>query len=220
MLVEFLFGFRYSQYEEHPTLSRRLSDHQEIAPTQSITNYKSHPPFGSLSKNQSDKQFSEWLKRKFNSLGSDGELRKFQKASNSLRRNNIDKSEMEEGSVPRDSCDIYHKIEKEKEEHMRRFEEELIIDIDDIVSKALDKQIEQLIRLRTFRKFKQALDSVMNECYVDSGTEAGPHTNSVKRRVNDDISEVSNYDDSDNSDSIDKYGDKDSEGSSEDNKIK
>lgn len=80
---------------------------------------------------------------------------------------------------------------------MRRTETDLLNDIDDIDLKKLDKKIEQLTRIRTFRRLKQALDSVVIEDDIGSGIDGGTHKEYVKRKFNDGISEASNDNSSD-----------------------
>lgn len=185
-LVQILFGFHYPQYEDHP----------EITPTKTITDYKSYPPLGLLSKKRVDHQFGEFLQRRFNSLGSDGGLRKFQKATNSLRRNNIDKIEVGKETEGTNDCQIQSK--KEKEDHRRS----MVIHSNDIADddlKTLDKQIEHLIRVRTVRRFQKVLGKFINDDYADSRVDDDINPENVG------VSEASNYDGSDGSSEKEKY---------------
>lgn len=205
ILVQILLGLHYPQYEDHPATT----------PTKTITNFKSHPPFGLLSKKRTENPFGEFLRRKFYSLGDDSGLRKnsldgnsglrkFQKATNSLRKNNIDESKVIEEFDRINDCQIPRK--NELEGHMRHFWEHPINDNDDDL-KTLDRKIEHLIRLRTFRKFQQILDRVISDDYTDSrmdGTQIHTNTENVKRRINDDLSETSesSEEDKDNEGSV------------------
>lgn len=174
-LVELLFAVRYPQYEEHQMPARRQSNQPEIASSQTQTNYKSHPPFGLLSKKQGDTHFGDWLQRNVNILGKNDDFRRFQKAeSNMLRRKNVDDNEKSTST----DCGLVVKNYKEK--HMRRNEVTDEGEVDDL--KDLDRKIQHLIRIRTFRKFQKALDSVMNSDNIDSGI--GGDIEPIKRRVN------------------------------------
>lgn len=148
------------------------SGQKEIAQTQSGPDYESHPPFGLLNKNRGDKKFNKYVKQRFNSLGSDGGLRKFQKATNSLRRNNIDESEEVENSQ-QDVCRV---------QSMPRTDAKFFNDIDDVDS-TLDNEIQKLLFKSVLRKYKQALDGGFID-KTDNGDYADTNPKNMKLRKN------------------------------------
>lgn len=159
--VQFRSGFRYGQYEEHPVAFNIQSGQQETSKAQPEKNYESHPPFGLLNKNRDNKKVGKLAKERFDSLGIDGGLRKFQKATNSLRRSNIENSE---GTVRRpqpDVCEAHHKIESlQNISLIKSFNDYMATDGADDVDTAIDKKIKKLIWINVLLKYRQALDSV------------------------------------------------------------
>lgn len=179
MLVQFRSGFRFDQYEEHPIGLNTESGQKEIAKTQSELGYKSHPPFGLLNKNRGGKKFDKYLKERFTSLGSDGGLRKFQKATNSLRRNQIDESDEIESSQ-QDVCRVQRK--NENVQSMPRADSKFFNDIGDVDS-TLDKEIQKLVYMSVLRKYKQALDGVFTD-NIDNVVDADTNANNMELRIN------------------------------------
>lgn len=163
--VQFRNGFRYDQYGEHPAALNMHNGQHETAKSQSDRKYESHPPLGLLNKNRENKKIGSSIKQRLNSLGIDGELRKFQKARNSLRRKNIEESQ--EAAVERfhkpNICDLNYK--NENLNNMRRTD-----DTDDVDS-SIDKKIQKLVWLSVLRKYKQAMDGILGYNADDNATE-------------------------------------------------
>lgn len=175
--VQFCIGFRNDQYEKHPVAFNSLDENVN---TQPDTKYESHPPFGLLNKNRGDKKLSKWVKQRFNSLGSEGSFRKFQKATNSLRRNNI-VSNVKVGHSQQDVCRVPDKIDNIqniRREHTPFFDD---INVDD--NSVFDRKFRKLVRMSIIRKYNQALDDVLD-------ADTNPENN--KHMVNDDDKSESN----------------------------
>lgn len=176
-------GFRYEQYEEHPVAFNTQSSQEENANTQPQRQYESYPPLGLLNKNPDDKNWKWVVQQRFNSIGSDGGLRKFQKATNSLRRNNM------ESKVKVVQSQQYVCIVPNKNDNMqnmrRRADTPLFDDINiDEVDSEFVRKIRKLVWTSILHKYKQALDEVFD-----------PDTNPGKNNfvVNDDKSDSNNF---------------------------
>lgn len=158
--VQFRSGFRYGQYEEHPAAFDIQSGQQETSKTQPEKSYESHPPFGLLNKNRNDKKFGKLPKERFNSLGIDVGLRKFQKATNSLRRSNIENSKGVVRHRQPDVCEARYKNENLQNIRLINSFNDYMATDDADVDTTIDKKIRKLIWVNVLLKYRQALDSV------------------------------------------------------------
>lgn len=196
--VQFRSAFRFDQYEVEPASFNTHTGHQKTSKDQTEPDFKSHPPFGLLNKNREDKKFGKWVKKRFNSLGSDGGLRKFQKATDSLRRNNFDESdEVEVDSSNQDFCRVYHK--NGNVHNLRRTDTKIFNDVDD-VDWTLNKEMQKLVG--ALRKYNQALDDVFIG-HIDNVLDADTNSKNLKFKKYDYLRELNvntSHDSEDNED--------------------
>ncbi len=138
------------------------------------------------------------MTQRLNSIGSAIGLRKFQKATNSLRRNNMVKNDVD---APRSQQHVPSEPRKNGYEHnMRRAATKYSKGGD------LSEKIQELVRMSILQKYKQAMDSVLTE-NIDNASD--DHTKpEYKFPLNDHISEsneVSLESEQNQDDELDEY---------------
>lgn len=119
------------------------------------------------------------MKRRFDSLGMDGELRKFQKATNSFRRKNIEDSDVEVESLTSDVCRVQRKNGNVKS--IPRKDTKFFNELGDVDS-TLDKEIQNLVYMSILHKYKQALGDAFADS-SDNGEDVDEDASSYRQRL-------------------------------------